>query len=103
MPKPKARKLSEVITSPVPEGFNDGRWFLLEHQIYQARVSLQQARMLAEQIGDRPENPEERELASAVLEMVTPVYVQMLEKVASVKALLSGTEVAERIGDQENG
>jgi hypothetical protein len=103
MPKPP-RKLSEVVKSGwAPEGHNDGRWFLMEHQIYQARVSLQQARLMAEQIGDHPENAEERELASAVLEYLTPAYIASAKCLADSKSLLSGTEVAERIGGQKNG
>lgn len=103
MPNEKARRLSDVITSPVPEGFNDGRWSLMEHQMYQAFVSLQTVRLTCEQIGDRPENKEEWELARSVLEIVSPVYVDLLGARASVLALLAGTEVAERVGRKENG
>ena len=98
----KVRKLSEVVDTEVPQGFNDGRWFLLEHQMYQAQVSLQQVRSLCERIGDCPENQEEWELARAALEIVSPVYVDLLGALAAVRALLSGSEVAERVGGMEH-
>lgn len=101
MSKAQVRKLSEVVDTAVPQGYNDGRWFVLEHQIYQAQVSLQTVRSLCERIGDYPENPEEWELARAALEIVSPVYVDLLGALAAVKALLSGSEVAERIGGKE--
>uniref|UniRef100_A0A6H2A1X8 Uncharacterized protein n=1 Tax=viral metagenome TaxID=1070528 RepID=A0A6H2A1X8_9ZZZZ len=94
----KARRLADVVDVRAPQGSNDARWFLLEHQIYEARIALQTARLQCELIGDHPENEEERELASAVLEWLTPVYVQMLEVLAQTLALLSGTEIAERMG-----
>lgn len=103
MDKPKARKLSEVIEGTAREGRNDSRWFLLEHQLYQARVSLQQARSLCEQIGDRPENDEEWELARAALELVSPVYVKALGMLATFTSLMSGSEIAERLGGIEDG
>lgn len=101
MAKAQVRKLSEVVDASVPEGFNDGRWFLLEHQMYQAQTSLQTVRSLCERIGDYPENQEEWELARAALEIVSPVYVELLGALAAVRSLLSGTEVAERIGEKE--
>lgn len=98
------RRLSEVIeTSVAHQGENDGKWFLMEHQVYEARLALQVARHQMELVCDNPENEEDYELASAVLEILTPTYVQMLGKLAAIKALLAGTEIAERIGGQENG
>ena len=98
------RRLSEVVDVPTaPQGSNDGRWFLLEHQLYQARVSLYQVRLLCEQIGDLPENDEEWELARSVLEIITPVYTRLLGARSSVLALLAGTEVAERVRRMEDG
>lgn len=102
MSKDKARRLSDVVTSPVPEGFNDARWFMLEHQMYQAFVSLQTVRTLCEQIGDRPENDEEWEFARSILEIVSPVYVDLLGARSAVLSLLAGTKVAERVGRKED-
>lgn len=103
MDKAKAKKLSEVVDTTAQQGLNDGRWFLLEHQLYQARVSLQQARALCEQIQDNPENDEEWELARASLEIISPVYVRALGALASFTSLMSGGEIAERMGGKENG
>lgn len=101
MAEKKARKLADVVEVYAPQGTNDRRWFLLEHQLYQAQVSLQTARAQCEAIGDLPENEEERELARAVLEMITPPYVRVLGAIASVHSLLSDTEIAERVGRKE--
>lgn len=103
MNKPKIRKLNEVVNSPVPEGYNDGKWFLLEHQLYQFRLSIQQVHDLARQISACPENEEEGELAFTILDMISPVFLPSLSILASVKSLLAGTDVAERIARQENG
>lgn len=101
MTNPKARKLSEVVPTTASQGLNDGRWFLLEHQLYQARVSLQQARALCEQIGDQPENDEEWELARAALEIISPAYVRTLGALSSFTSMMSGSEIAERLGKRE--
>lgn len=96
-----APRLSEVVGTTAPQGHNDGRWFLLQHQLYQARVSLQQARASCEQIGDNPENDEEWELARAALEIISPAYVRTLGALSSFTSLMSGSEIAERIGRKE--
>ncbi len=101
MAKAKVQKLSEVVDTTVPQGFNDGRWFLLEHQLYQAQTSLQTVRSLCERIGDYPENQDEWELARSALEIVSPVYVDLLGALAATKALLAQSEVAERVGEKE--
>lgn len=101
MPNPKHTRLSQVIKDWAPEGSNDRRWFLLEHQLYQAKVSLQAARGLCERIGDTPENEEEWELARSTLELLSPVYVQFLGAHAATLSLLAGTGVAERVGRKE--
>ena len=98
MSKDKARKLSEVVDTTAQQGQNDGRWFLLEHQLYQARVSLQQARCLCEQIGDNPENDEEWELARAALEIISPAYVKTLGALSTFTSMMSGTDIVERLG-----
>ena len=98
------RKLSEVVeTAAARQGENDAKWFLMEHQLYEARVALQLARLQMELVCDAPENDDESELASAVLEILSPTYVRVLGDLAAIKSLLAGTETAERIGGQENG
>lgn len=92
----KARADAGLLTAS--QGLNDGRWFLLEHQLYQARVSLQQARSLCEQIGDNPENDEEWELARSALEIISPVYVRALAALAAFTSLMSGTKTARVVG-----
>jgi len=92
-----------VVDTPAPQGLNDRRWFLLEHQQSQAQFSLQTARVQCEVIGDNPENPQEWELARASLEIISPIYVQVLGAMASVHSLLAGSEVAERVGRMEDG
>lgn len=99
----KARKLLDVILPDAPQGLNDRRWFLLEHQLSQAQFSLQTARVQCEVIGDNPENEEEWELARASLEIISPAYVRVLGAISSVHSLLSGTGVAGRVGEIEDG
>lgn len=102
MSSPEAKRLSDVVETMAPEGHNDGRWFLLEHQLYESKFALQVARLQMETIGDFPENEQERELAGDVLDILTPAFTQVLGALASVKSLLAGTETAERIGGKEN-
>ena len=97
------RKLSEVVeTAAARQGENDAKWFLMEHQLYEARVALQMARLQMELVCDAPENDEEFELARAVLEFLTPAYTRVLGALSSTKSLMAGTETAERIGGIEN-
>lgn len=103
MPNPKPTHLSEVIGEQSPQGFNDGRWFLLEHQLYQVKVSLQTARGLCEQIGDRPENEEDWQAARDVLELLSAPYIAFLQAHASILSYLGGTGIAERVGGMEDG
>ena len=96
------RRLSDVIESEPRQGLNDGYWSLMEHQLYEAKFALQVARRQMEAVGEHPENAEDAELAEAVLEILSPVYVRMLGANAAIKSLLSGTEVAGRIGRKES-
>jgi len=102
MPNDKARRLSDVLPKEAPQGLNDRRWFLLEHQLSQAQFSLQTARVQCEVIGDNPENEEEWELARASLEIISPAYVRVLGAISSVHSLLAGSEIAERVGGIED-
>ena len=97
------RRLSDVIEPESHQGLNDRYWALMEHQIYEAQFALQVARRQMEAVGEHPENDEDAKLAEAVLEILSPVYVRVLGACAAIKSLLSGTEVAGRIGGRENG
>ena len=101
MSKEQVQRLSDVIEPETQQGLNDGYWALMEHQIYEAQFALQVARRQMEAVGEHPENAEDAELAEAVLEILSPVYVRMLGACAAIKSLLSGTEVAGRIGANE--
>ena len=96
-------RLSDIIEPEPRQGLNDGYWSLMEHQVYEAQFALQVARRQMEAVSEHPENQEDAEQAEAVLEILSPVYVKMLEAAATIKKLLWGTEVAERIGEKENG
>jgi hypothetical protein len=102
MTEKKARRLSDLIPPKAQPGINDGRWFLMEHQLYQVVVSLQAVRQLCEVIGDNPEGDSEWELARSALEIITPVYVKALGARAAITSLLAGTEIAERLGGIED-
>ena len=96
------QRLSDVIEPKPRQGLNDGYWSLMEHQIYEAQFALQVARRQMEAVGEHPENDEDAELAEAVLEILSPIYVRMLGANAAIKSLLAGTETAERIGGRED-
>ena len=101
MPEKKAKRLSDVAPQYAAEGGNDGKWFLLEHQLYQVKVSLTQARQLCESIGDKPENEQDREAAREILEMLLPPFIAFLLAHNDIGAYLAGTEMAERVGREE--
>ena len=101
MTKNEVRRLSDVIKPESRQGLNDGYWSLMEHQVYEAQFALQVARRQMEAVGEHPENAEDAEQAEAVLEILSPVYVRLLEAAATIKKLLWGTEIAERIARRE--
>ena len=101
MTENKPRRLSDVVESLAPEGANDIRWFLVKHQLAQAKMSLETARTALYNIVTYPENAEEREIAEDCENMVKGMYVRFLNYYTSVLSYLSGADVPERIARKE--
>lgn len=89
-------------TGYVPDGTNEWRWHLMEHQAFQALHSCSEARRMLEDITDYPENQDERDLAIEIMEHMTQAYVALLSAWHNTQALISGTETAQKMGGYEN-
>jgi len=90
-------RLSEVIDSLAPQGANDVRWFLVEHQLEQTVMSARTIVGSLKLIVERPENEEERQLAEDCLDFMKGMLCDILRERASFRSYLSGTDVPERI------
>jgi len=101
MPKKKTSRLSDVVPFKVKEGANDRKWFLAEHQLVQAKMSLLTAIETLIEIGSEPENDNERKVATDCLSILRPVRRQLLSNYATFLSYLSGTDVPERISQME--
>lgn len=101
MPEDKPRRLNEVVSSLAPEGANDIAWFMVEHQLVQVRMS---ANVIIEGLKDiliQPENEDERETATACLDIMKGMLLDILEHRATFLSYVSGTDVPERISRKE--
>lgn len=97
----KPRRLNEVISPFAPEGTNDRKWFLVEHQLEQARMSVQIAYEVVKDIRDHPENDKEREIAGDCKSIIKTMRLDVLGFFATFLSYLSGTDVPERISRKE--
>lgn len=101
MPENKPRRLDEVVSLFAPEGDNDGRWFLVEHQLEQTIISARVIVGSLRIITARPENEEERQIADDCLSYMKPMLCDILEARASFQSYLSDTDVPDRISNME--
>jgi len=101
MPKKKTGRLSDIVPQFAPQGANDRKWFLVEHQLVQAKMSLLTAIEALIEIGSEPENDDERRIATDCLSVLRPVRRQLLSNYATFLSYLSGTDVPERISQME--
>lgn len=101
MPLPSCIRLSEVVSTFAPQGANDRRWFLMEHHLVQAKLSLLGARSAAAQICILPENAAEAELADGCLEFIIHAYGELLGQHAALLAYISDSDISERVGKVE--
>lgn len=101
MPEDKPRRLNEVLDTFAPQGSNDKRWFLVEHQLEQVKLSTRTVVGSLAIVKDRPENEEERQAAEDCLAICEPLLVEVLQTWAVFLSYLSGTDVSERISRKE--
>lgn len=97
----KPQRLSEVLDTFVPQGANDARWFLAEHQLEQTIMSARTVVGCLDTIAQRPENEEERELAEDCLSYMDAMLCDILGAKAAFLSYLSGSDVPERISRKE--
>lgn len=101
MPKNKPARLSDVVSPYASEGANDHKWILVEHQLAQAKMSVQIAKETLWDITNRPENEEEREIANDCYDMIRGLLLDVLEHYTTFLSYLSGTDVSERMSRKE--
>ena len=101
MPNDKPRRLNEIIDTFAPEGSNDKRWFLVEHQLEQVKQSAQIVVGSLKIIADNPENEDERQVAEDCFDICKGMFLDIQEHYAQFLSYLSGTGVPERIGRKE--
>ena len=101
MTENKPRRLNEVVSSFAPEGANDRKWFLVEHQLAQAKMSVQIAHETLKDIRDHPENDNEYEIALECVGIVREMTLGILRHYATFLSYLSDTDVPERISRKE--
>jgi len=101
MTEPTRTRLSEVVETFAPQGANDSRWFLMEHHLMQAKLSLQEAQRAAVQIYANPENAREGELANDCFVFIARAYAEFLAQHAALLAYISDSDISERVGNVE--
>jgi len=101
MSQTKPPTLSQILGNFAPEGSNDARWFLFEHQLEQAKISLHAVVGTLKVIAQRPENHGEGEIAEDCLSYMEAALCDLLGARASILSYLSGTDVPERISRTE--
>jgi len=101
MPKTKPQRLSEVIDAFAPQGSNDARWFLVEHQLGQIKMSARTVIGTLKTIKARPENLSEYQITEDCLAICEPLLVEILETWAVFLSYHSDTYVLEIISRKE--
>lgn len=101
MPENKPPSLSQILGNFAPEGSNDARWFLVEHQLEQAVMSAKTVVGCLTIISQKPENEEELRLADVCLSYMKAMLTDILGAKAAFLSYLSDTDVSERISRKE--
>ena len=97
----RPQRLNQVLDIHAPQGANDARWYLVEHQLEQTVMSAQTVVGSLSIIKDRPENEEERQIAEDCLDYAEGMLCDILGARAAFRSYLSGTDVSERISRKE--
>ena len=95
------RRLSEIVSPLAPEGANDTDWFLIEHQLIQAKMSVDVALSTLLEVASNPESADERRVAWDCHDIVRGMRLDILEHYTAFLHYLSGTDVPERIVRKE--
>lgn len=101
MPQTKPQRLNQVLDIHAPQGANDARWYLIEHQWEQCVMSARTVVGSLTIISGRPENEGERQVAIDCLSYAEAMLCDILQAKASFLSYLSGTDVSERISRKE--
>lgn len=101
MTENKPRRLNEVVSAFAPEGANDTNWLLVEHQLVQAKMSVDVACSVLAEIRGNPENNNERKVAEDCYSIARGMRVDILDHYATFLSYLSDTDVPERISRKE--
>lgn len=97
----KIPSISDIIVPYAPQGANDRKWMLAEHQLAQCKMSAQIARDTLAEIADLPENDKEQELAQDSYEIARGMVLDILEHYTAFLSYIAGTPVPDRISQQE--
>ncbi|TEU17338.1 MAG: hypothetical protein E3J21_08630 [Anaerolineales bacterium] len=101
MPENNPQRLSEIVSAFASEGANDAKWILTEHQLAQAKMSVQIAHATLDEIATVPENDNEAEIATDCRKIVRGMLLDVLEHYTIFLSYLSGTNVSVRMGKKE--
>ena len=101
MTENKPRRLSDIVEPLAPEGANDARWYMIGHQLIQAKMSIDSACSTLSEVAHNPESANERKVAWDCYDMVKSLCLDILEHYAAFLSYLSGTDVPERIARKE--
>ena len=97
----KPQRLNEVVDAFAPQGANDARWFLVEHQLEQVKMSARTVTGALKTIEARAENEAERQTAEDCLAICEPMLLEILRAWSTFLGYLSDTDVSERISRKE--
>lgn len=97
----KPKSLSEALGLFAPEGANDARWYLIEHQLEQVKISARTVVGSLQCIVDKPESAEEGYIADDCLSFARSMLCDILGHIASIYSYLSNSDVLERVARKE--
>jgi len=97
----KPQRLSEVVSTRAPQGANDTRWFMVEHELVQGKICFQIAMDSLLHIIMYPENGSECLHAKECFEICRDMILSIQDRYLTLLSYLSGTDVPERISRKE--
>jgi len=101
MSENKPQRLSEVIPQFAPQGANDTRWFMVEHELVQGKICFQIAMDYLLDIIKHPENESECLHAKECFKICVGMILNVQDRHLALLSYLSDTDVPERISRKE--